>query len=72
MLAVRRLRYSEFRVALATGNCRAALGWTAGGGCPYAALDGAELVPTRKDSPLDRNHRDPLAVLLFAIGNRSA
>ena len=25
----------ESRVTMATGICRAALGWTAGGGCPY-------------------------------------
>src|ERR1035441_3654924 len=32
--------YGGQKIGVATGSCRAALGWTAGGGCPYA--DGRE------------------------------
>src|ERR1017187_6311108 len=58
-MAVWRLRYSEFRVAVAADRGRAALGWTDEGVRPYTTLDGAK-------------PRDPLAVPLFAIGNRAA
>src|ERR1039457_2606498 len=73
-MAVWRLRYSEFRVAVAAGRGRAALGWTDEGVRPYTTLDGAKPRhhTRRLTSPRHRNHRDPLAVPLFAIGNRAA